>query len=66
MAAPVPMLDTMLIDSPVQTEPDFSRERELMARGADEDAIFEVLGIGEEGMPMPGRRRRVPALVDDD
>jgi len=39
---------------------------ELMARGADADAIFEVLGIGEEGMPMPGRRRRVPALVDDD
>ncbi len=44
------MLDTMLIDSPVQTEPDFSRERELMARGAR-----LVAGVDEAGRgPLAG------------
>lgn len=38
---------------------------ELMARGADPDAIFDVLGIGGEEQAGAPRRRRMARVLDD-
>ncbi len=64
------MLGAMLIDSPIQTEPDFSRERELMARGARLVAGIDEAGRGPLAGPVVVSAvvldpARIPEGLDD-